>query len=142
MARLKVSGVLATLMSKPDGSRADCPVGMLGILEVWESERSHPGKSGAAFYYPLEEGADPGVETSEYFKTSFSYDISAAGGRVVFERTDGAAGTRRYEFLLEDGEHEVEPEVQENRPEWSVPDGQGGWNEFSIDEETGPEYEC
>ena len=32
--------------------------------------------------------------------------------------------------------------VGRNVPENAVRDGQGGWNYYTVDEETGPEYEC
>lgn len=101
MPKAVTSGIPATLTAKPEGSPVSCPVGMRGMLEIWESERKWPGKRGAVFYWPIEEGEDGEASTSKYFKTSFSYDLDASGGSVRFEKPDESGGSRAYEFAPE-----------------------------------------
>lgn len=53
MAKLCKSGRFAVLQEVPHGSKYQHLVGTIGVLEVWESEESYPGKYGALFTFPL-----------------------------------------------------------------------------------------
>lgn len=101
MPKAVTPGIPATLTAKPEGSPVSCPVGMRGMLEIWESERKWPGKKGAVFYWPIEEGEDGEASTSKYFKTSFSYDLDISGDVISFERIDESGVVRAYEFATE-----------------------------------------
>lgn len=53
MAKLCKSGRFAVLQEVPHGSKYQHLVGTIGVLEVWESEQSYPGKYGALFLLSL-----------------------------------------------------------------------------------------
>ncbi len=95
MARLCKSGKFAVLQEVPHGSKYQHLVGTLGVLEVWESEQSYPGKYGALFYFPFLLNKKKGLVTQRYLKTSFSYDIFEYSGLITFKR-----GVNQYTFEI------------------------------------------
>lgn len=95
MAKLCKSGRFAILREAPNESIDRFPVGTLGILEIWESERRYPGKQGAVFYYPMVLENARGMVTQRYLKTSLTYEVTEYGREVVFMRAD-----RRYVFEI------------------------------------------
>lgn len=103
MARLAASGTVAVLRGAPDGCAAAPAPGTVGILEVWESERSHPGRLGAAFYYPLELDGDGGALTRRFLRTTLTYELEESGGTVALAKAGSGEESRRYVFELPDG---------------------------------------
>lgn len=90
MAKLCKSGRFAVLQEVPHGSKYQHLVGTIGVLEVWESEQSYPGKYGALFYFPFVIDRKRGKASQRYLKTSFSYDIYEYSGLIMLkgERTN------------------------------------------------------
>lgn len=82
MAKKADGPFIAVAVEIPEDAPADCVPGVMGVLEVWESERKWPGKRGAFFCYPL----TVEFETNRYFKTSFSYDLTMGDGIASFEK--------------------------------------------------------
>lgn len=71
MAKLCKSGRFAVLQEVPHGSKYQHLVGTIGVLEVWESEQSYPGKYGALFYFPFVIDRKRGQSFSTLFKNKF-----------------------------------------------------------------------
>lgn len=82
MAKKADGPFVAVAVEIPENAPTDCVPGVMGVLEVWESERKWPGKKGAFFCYPL----TVELETDRYFKTSFSYDLTMSDGIASFEK--------------------------------------------------------
>ena len=97
MAKLCKSGRFAVLQEVPHGSKYQHLVGTIGVLEVWESEQSYPGKYGALFYFPFVIDRKRGKASQRYLKTSFSYDIYEYSGLIMFKR-----GENQYTFEFTD----------------------------------------
>lgn len=76
MAKKADGPFIAVAVEIPEDAPTDCVPGVMGVLEVWESERKWPGKRGAFFCYP----------PNRYFKTSFSYDLTMSDGIASFEK--------------------------------------------------------
>lgn len=81
MAKMVDGPFVAVAVELPTDAPMWCEPGTSGILEIWESERKWPGKKGAWFFY-LENGG----ETLSYFRTTYSYDLSFAGGIASFSK--------------------------------------------------------
>ena len=96
MAKLVTSGRFAVLREIPANSKYHKLLDVSGVLEIWESEHSYPGKCGALFYYPITLNRH-GVTALRYLKTSFSYDVYEEGSYVYLRR-----GTRCYIFEIQD----------------------------------------
>ena len=97
MAKLCKSGRFAVLQEVPHGSKYQHLVGTIGVLEVWESEQSYPGKYGALFYFPFVIDRKRGKASQRYLKTIFSYDIYEYSGLIMFKR-----GENQYTFEFTD----------------------------------------
>lgn len=91
MAKMVGGPFVAVAVELPIDAPTQCEPGTAGILEIWESERKWPGKKGAWFFYLEKDG-----ETLSYLRTTYSYDLSFAGGVASFEK-DG----RRYRFGID-----------------------------------------
>ncbi len=79
---------LAFLRSVPEDSDAEWLVGGMGVLEIWRSERSHPGRLGARWRWH-----------GNTLRTSLSYDMTDDDRLVSLSKPDGD-GIRRYKFEL------------------------------------------
>lgn len=71
MAKLCKSGRFAVLQEVPHGSKYQHLVGTIGVLEVWESEQSYPGKYGVLFLLSLCDRQKKGQSFSTLFKNKF-----------------------------------------------------------------------
>lgn len=49
MAKKADGPFIAVAVEIPEDAPTDCVPGVMGVLEVWESERKWPGKRGAFF---------------------------------------------------------------------------------------------
>lgn len=101
------NGIRARFDIMPDNTRTrhapDCANGTIEILELLQSERTRPGRYGAAFYWPITADTDGTASTRRYFRTSPSYHLRTDGSSITLERDepDGTT-TRRYEFTILD----------------------------------------
>lgn len=77
-------------MREDSGALGTGPIGHEGVLEIYESERSHPGKVCAFFSYGLD--SLPGQ-----FWTSFSYVLEEEGSTVRLVH-GGRSGQNRFVF--------------------------------------------
>lgn len=94
-------------MCEDSGVLGTGPIGQEGILEIFESERSHPGRVSAKFSYPAPlDGVVPETFEGmpEQFWTSFSYVLEEDGSTVTLSH-GGRSGQNRFVF-------EVMPENQ------------------------------
>jgi hypothetical protein len=87
-------------MQEDSGTLGTGPIGQEGILEIFESERSHPGRVSAKFSYPAPlNGVVP--ESFEGMPgqiwTSFSYVLEEKGSTVRLVR-GGRSGQNRFVF--------------------------------------------
>ena len=100
------SGVRARLDTMPDDTRTryapDCADGTIGILELMQSERTHPRRYGAAFHWPIATDTDETISTRRYFRTSPSYHLHANDSSIMLERDEPDSTIRRYEFTILD----------------------------------------
>ena len=77
-------------MKEDSGALGIGPIGQEGVLEILESERSHPGRVCAFFSYGLD--SLPGQ-----FWTSFSYILEEEGSTVRLVH-GGRSGQNRFVF--------------------------------------------
>ena len=100
------NGIRARLDMMPDDTRIchapDCANGTIGILELMQSERTHPGRYGAAFHWPIATDTEETANTRRYFCTSPSYHLHINGSSITLERNESDGATRRYEFTILD----------------------------------------
>lgn len=100
------NGIHARLDMMPDDTRIchaqDCANGTIGILELMQSERTHPGRYGAAFHWPIATDTEETANTRRYFRTSPSYHLHINGSSITLERNESDGATRRYEFTILD----------------------------------------
>lgn len=87
-------------MKEDSGVLGAGPIGKEGVLEIYESERSHPGRVSGKFSYPAPlNGAVP--ESFEGMPgqiwTSFSYVLEEKGSTVRLVR-GGRSGQNRFVF--------------------------------------------
>ena len=86
-------------MKEDSGALGTGPIGQEGILEIYESEHSHPGRVCAFFSYGLD--SLPGQ-----FWTSFSYVLEEDGSTVKLTH-GGRSGENRFVF-------EILPKINEH----------------------------
>lgn len=90
-------------MREDSGTLGAGPIGREGILELFESERSHPGRVSAKFTYPAPLN---GVVVPESFEgmpgqiwTSFSYILEEKGSTVRLV-DGGKSGMNHFVFEI------------------------------------------